>query len=380
MSGPAGAGTGATDAEPVHVLMPGGVDDTASPSGGNAYDLRMCRELAAHGRPVREMRLPGGWPQPTAAEEEGLARALGELPDGSLVLVDGLVACGVPGIVVPQARRLRLAVLVHLPLADETGIAPELAAELETRERETLRAADAVITTSHWASRDVAARHGLEERRVHTVCPGTDPAPLAHGSGDTPRLLCVAAVTPRKGQDLLVRALTEVRDLAWSCELVGSLDRDPGYTAQLRRLLDDSGIADRVLLAGPRTGEQLEASYGAADMFVLASHAETYGMVLTEALARGVPVLATAVGAVPDTVGKASDGSIPGILVPAGDAAALAAAMRRWLTDPSIHRHLTTTARDRRAGLQGWPEASRHLAGVLERLHREPPVPREPQD
>ncbi|HEV7627988.1 MAG TPA: glycosyltransferase family 4 protein [Streptomyces sp.] len=362
--------------------MPGDVDDAGSPSGGNAYDRRMCRELAARGRPVREVRLSGDWPLPSAEARDELARVLGELPEGSHVLLDGLLACGLPAVVVPQARRLRLAVLVHLPLADETGLAPDVAAELESLEGETLRAAHAVITTSSWAARDVAVRHGLDEALVHTVIPGTDTAPLAGGTsgatgtgGDAPRLLCVAAVTPRKGQDLLAEALAQVQDLPWTCEFVGSLDRDPGYTRQLREAIDRSGLSGRVQLAGPRTGERLEAAYDAADLFVLASHAETYGMVLTEALARGIPVLATTAGAVPDTVGKASDGSIPGILVPPGDTEALAAALRRWLTDPSIHRHLTTSARDRRAGLQGWPEASGLLNHVLEHLHPEPPEP-----
>jgi glycosyltransferase involved in cell wall biosynthesis len=373
--------TASSAAEPLYVLMPGDVDDPGSPSGGNAYDRRMCRELTAQGRRLHEVALAGSSPRPAPPAQEELARTLQELPDDSLVLIDGLVACGVPEIVVPHARRLRLAVLVHLPLADETGLDPDVAADLESREGETLRAVDAVITTSRWASRDVASRHGLDEQRVHTVIPGTDPAPLAHGSGSTPRLLCVAAVTPRKGQDVLAEALAKVDDLPWSCEFVGSLDRDPRFTEHLRGVLDRHGLSDRVRLAGALTGEPLEAAYGAADLFVLASHAETFGMVFTEALARGIPVLATAVGAVPDTVGLASDGSIPGILVPPGDIDALADSLRRWLTTPPIHRDLTTSARDRRAGLQGWREASCRLTNVLDHLHpgrSEPHATREP--
>lgn len=382
MSAAGSAPAATTGPEPLFVLMPGDVGDPGAPSGGNAYDLRMCRELAASGRPVHEVALPGGWPRPAAADRAGLERALAGLPDGALVLVDGLVACGVPEIVVPQTGRLRLAVLVHLPLADETGLDAAVAADLEARERETLRAAQAVIVTSGWAGRDAAARHGLDEAKVHTVCPGTDPAPLAHGSrgggegegagggtgGGSPRLLCVAAVTPRKGQDLLAEALAQVKDAPWVCEFVGALDRDPDFTAHLRRVLDRHGLSDRVRLRGPLTGEPLAAAYDAADLFVLASHAETYGMVLTEALARGIPVVATAVGAVPDTVGHTPDGSIPGILVRPGDSGALAAAIRSWLTESSIHRLVTTTARTRRSGLQGWPEAARRLDQVLARL------------
>jgi len=366
----AGAATAST-AWPLHVLMPGDVDDPGSPSGGNAYDRRMCRELAASGRPVSEAAVPGSWPRPDAEAGAELARELAELPDGAAVLIDGLLACGVPEIVVPQSGRLRLAVLVHLPLADETGLAADVAADLESREGETLRAAGAVIVTSDWAAREVTERHGLDRARVHTVCPGTDRAPLAHGTDGASRLLCVAAVTPRKGQTMLAEALAKIDDLSFSCEFVGSLDRDPHYAGQLRRAVDQYGLSDRVRLSGALTGRPLAEAYDAADLFVLTSHAETYGMVFTEALSRGIPVLATAVGAVPDTVGRAPDGSIPGILVPPGDIDALADALRRWLSEPTIRRLVTTSARRRRDGLQGWPEASRRLDEVLEGLHHE---------
>lgn len=373
---------------PVHVVLPGDVGDPRSVSGGNSYDLRVCREMAAAGTPVETRPVAGAWPRPGRAAQDELAAVLSGLPDGAVVLVDGLVACGVPDVVEPQARRLRLAVLLHLPLADETGLDPAEAAELERLEGRTLRAAAAVVATSEWAARQVTARHGLEAARVHSVLPGTDPAPLARGTDGASRLLCVAAVTPRKGQDVLVEALAQLRSVrpefaatnaqpagpaerAWRCDLTGPLERAPGYVERLRRRIAECGLGEQVRLTGPRSGEELAAAYDSADLFVLPSHTETYGMVLTEALARGVPVLATEAGAVPSTVGTAPDGSIPGILVPPGDPAALTAALRSWLRDPGIRSHLTTSARERRAKLQGWAESSRQLAGVLERLRLE---------
>jgi glycosyltransferase involved in cell wall biosynthesis len=350
------------------VVLPGDVDDPDSPSGGNRYDRRVCDGLAAAGWSVREVAVRGSWPRPRTAERSDLAEALAAVPEKSLVLLDGLVACAVPDIVAAQARRLRLVVLVHLPLADETGLAPEEAAELDARERQTLRAAAAVVATSAWAGRRLVGHHGLPAARVHVAVPGVDAAPLAPGTDGGSHLLCVAAVTPRKGQDVLIEALAQVTDLPWSCVCVGGLGRAPGYVERLRRLARAYGLQDRVRLAGPRTGDDLASTYAAADLVVLASHAETYGMVVTEALARGIPVLATAVDGVPEALGHARDGSRPGMLVPPGDPAALAAALRRWLGEPETRQSLRRSARDRRAGLHGWDTTARGVAGVLELL------------
>ena len=366
------AGIITTDVSPVHVVLPGDVDDATVPSGGNTYDRRVCHGLAATGRPVSEVAVPGTWPRPGTAARAELARSLAALPDGSVVLLDGLVACGVPDIVVPQARRLRLAVLVHLPLGHETGLAPEVAAMLDARERETLHAASAVVATSPWAARRLIDHHGLVASRVHVVTPGIDPAPLASGTDGASRLLCVASVTPRKGQDLLVEALAAVADLPWSCVCVGPLSRDPAHVAWLRHLIGQRDLDDRVRLAGPQTGERLARTYATADLVVLASRAETYGMVVTEALARGIPVLATDVDGVPETLGQAPDGVVPGILVPPEDPAALAEALRRWFGEHELRRRLRISARHRRRMLEPWEETSRRMAGVLEQLRGEP--------
>lgn len=344
----------------VTFVLPGDVDDPAAASGGNTYGRRMCDHLLA-----RKVAVPGSWPQ---GDPAALATSLATLPDGQLVVVDGLVACGWPEIIGPAARRLRLAVLVHLPLGDEAGRDPALAADLDTRERATLHAVSAVVATSPWSARRLVEHHDLDPRRVHTVAPGTDDAPLATGTDGRTQLLCVAAVTPHKGQDLLVEALAGVVDLPWTCVCVGPLRRDPAFVERVRELIDRHGLTDRVVLAGPRTGDALEAGYAAADLVVLPSHFETYGMVVAEALARGIPVLATAAGAVPDTLGLAPDGSLPGILVPSRDPAVFAEALRCWLTEPDLRDHLRTSAMGRRGVLPRWAAAARELSAVLNHL------------
>jgi glycosyltransferase involved in cell wall biosynthesis len=374
----------------LHVVLPGGVDDPATPSGGNRYDRRACAQLAALGWRVVEHPVDGGWPRPDATRVARLAATLGAVPDGGLVLLDGLVACAAPEVVVPAAARLRLAVLVHLPLVDESGDT-----DLDARERRTLRAAAAVVATSEGAARRLATLHGLDGVRV--AAPGVDPAPLSPGTAAGSHLLCVAAVTPRKAQDVLVSALAAVAGLDWTCTFVGALDRDPAYAA---RVVAAAGELDeRVTFTGPLVGAALDAQYAGADLLVLPSHAETYGMVVTEALARGVPVLATEVGGVPEALGWAPDrvrpgaGTFqtdergdedgarrppgaprqlrPGILVAPGDPAALADALRRWLTRPEVRADLRAAAAARRSTLDGWDATARALAAALGPLTRE---------
>ncbi|MFI5607889.1 glycosyltransferase family 4 protein [Amycolatopsis sp. NPDC051903] len=356
----------------VAFVLPGNVDDVTEPSGGNTYDRRMCESLPGVGLPVLQVAVRGSWPEPGPTGRARLARALAALPDHTTVLVDGLVACGVPDVVVPHARRLRLGVLVHLPLADETGLDPVHAAELDACERATLRAVRQVVATSPTAARALVRRHRLAPSTVEVVEPGVDLAPLASGTDGVSRLLCVAAVTPRKGQDVLVEALAKLRDLPLTVDFVGSLTRAPEYVDELRWSVRRLGLGDRVTFSGPKAGAELDAAYDGADLVLLPSHAETYGMVVTEALARGIPVVASDVGGVSDALGRSADGTAPGLLVPSGDAGALAAALRRWATDAGLRRDLRTAALDRGNALEEWDGAARRLTEVVARWRSVP--------
>jgi glycosyltransferase involved in cell wall biosynthesis len=347
----------------LHVVLPGGIDDPAAPSGGNTYDRRLLTGLAAT-RDVHEIAVAAAWPYPAEPARAVLARELAQLPRGATVLLDGLVGCAVPELLEPLADRLRLVVLVHLPLGDETGLPDAEAAELTAREGRTLRAAAAVVATSEGAARRLETLHDLPAGSVRIAAPGVDVAPLATPSPDGDRLLCVAAVTPRKAQDVLVRALHSVAGLSWTCTLVGALDRAPEYVDRVRTLA--AGVAGRIEFAGTRTGAALDHTYQQADLLVLPSLAETYGMVVTEALARGVPVLGTRVAGVPEALGTAPDGTLPGALVPPGDPQALAAALRRWLCDPALRHEWRSAAQARRAGLQGWDCTTRRWSEVLD--------------
>jgi glycosyltransferase involved in cell wall biosynthesis len=343
----------------LHVILPNDIDDPATPSGGNAYDRRICHGLAASGWSVREHPVPGAWPRPGAADRAGLARILAALPDGATVLLDGLIASAVPDEMTHEADRLHLVILVHMPLGDES------AADLMRAERHALSAATAIIATSSWARQRLLDLYALPAARVHVAAPGVDAAPLATATDDGSRLLCVAAVAPHKGHDVLTEALATVADLPWSCVCAGALTLHPGFVERLRWRSRKHGLTDRLRFVGPRTGGDLDATYAAADLLVLASRGETYGMVVTEALARGIPVLATAANGLPEALGRAPDGSLPGMLVRPDDRVALAGALRRWLGDADLRQRLRRSARDRRTTLSDWSATARLISSVL---------------
>lgn len=327
----------------VYFVVPATIDSPDSPSGGNRYDRRVMDEFPAYGWEVRELH--------------DLA-ALGSVPDGGVVLVDGLLGCPAPEVMAAQAGRLRLAILVHLPLADETGLSALEAAALDASERASLHAVSAVVATSSWTSGRLMAHHSLPPTKVHVAVPGVDPAPVTVSSPAGSRLLCVAAITPRKGHDVLLAALQSLGDLEWSCACVGALDRAPSFVASLPPV-------PGVRFVGPLPAAALASCFATADLLVLPSRAEPYGMVVTEALACGVPVLATAVDGLPEALGRTSTGTVPGLLVPPDDPVELAAALRRWLTEPALRDRLREAALVRRAELPDWSVTARDLAGVL---------------
>ena len=338
----------------VHVIVPEGIDDPARPSGGNTYDRRVCDGLAGLGWTVRERAV---------RDASALARAVRRIPDGAVVLLDGLIASTAPEALVPQARRLRQVVLVHMPLGHRPP--DEEAGAVRAREREVLAAAAAVVTTSAWTRRRLGELYALPADRMHVAEPGVDAAPLAPGTASRDSLLCVAALTQDKGHEVLLDGLAMVTDLSWRCECVGSLARDPAFADGVRRRARTNGLGDRVRFLGPLFGPELDRAYAAADLLVLASRAETYGMVVTEALARGVPVLATEVGGVTEALGYAEDGTRPGLLIPPGDPAAFGAALRSWLENAELRDRLGVAARERRAKLRPWAATASAVADVL---------------
>ena len=349
----------------VHVVVPDGIDDPARPSGGNAYDRRCCDGLASLGWTVHEHAVPGSWPRPDAASSAALAGVVERIPDGAVVLLDGLVASPAPEVLVPQASRLRLVVLVHMPLGHRP--AGDGADDARARERAVLAAAAAVVATSAWSRRPAAGAVRAAGRRGCTSpSPRVDAAELAPGTAAGGALLCVAAVIPGKGHDVLLDALATIADLSWHCTCVGSLDRDPAFVEELRRRVARGragrpralpGAADRGR-SRPQLRRRRPAGAGVARRDV--RHGRHRGAGPRPAGRRGRG-RRRAGGARPRRRRDAGRGCSCRPTTPRRSRAAL----RAWLGDAELRARLRRAARERRASLPGWSATTAVLAGVL---------------
>jgi len=342
------------------LIQPG---DPSTLTGGYIYNRRLLEALAARGWRTTVHRLQTSFPLPTAAALAEAREVLAAIPARRLVLVDGLALGGMPDLIEREAQRLCLLALVHHPLAMETGLTALTAAALEQAERRALGAVGGIITTSHATARALAAR-ALPRQRIGVVEPGTDPAPAACGSGGAiPELLCVATVTPRKGHAVLVDALGTLAHHAWRLTCVGSLQRCPATVVALREQIRALRLDERIRLLGEVDSTTLAGCYEQADLFVLPSYYEGYGMALAEAVAHALPVLSTRAGAIPETVPACA-----GVLVPPGDSRALAEALAGLLQVPQLRRRLALGAAEARALLPDWDQAGRCFAAEVRRI------------
>ncbi|TDI25822.1 MAG: glycosyltransferase [Acidobacteria bacterium] len=345
----------------LHVVVPGALEQR---TGGYIYDARIVRGLRALGWGVEVHNLGGTFPDADAVARTSMTSTLAGIPAGARVVIDGLAMGGLPEPVRAERARLRLLALVHHPLADETGLDEPRRARFAALERDALAGCTGVLVTSEFTARRLGA-FGVDPDRVRAVQPGTDRARPAIGPGADapPALLCVASLAPRKGQDVLVRALSRLQDLSWTCVCAGSLDRVPGYATMVRGLTRETGLEGRIRFPGECEPDRLDDLYHHASLFVLPSHYEGYGMALADALARGLPVVSTTGGAIPHTVpGDAS------VLVPPGDDAALTEALGRLLADGTGARRrgeLAHAARRHAQGLPDWTQAAQAFADAL---------------
>lgn len=341
------------------LLVPGDLD---TPTGGYGYDRRMRESLRAMGWAVTVLRIDGAWPWPDAATRSEAQRRIADLPDGCCVLADGLAFGVLDEVVAAHAQRLHWVALVHHPLHLESGLDAAQAQALRDAEAAALACARRVIVTSQATVADVVAL-GVPRERIAVVVPGTDPAPASATCskvGGGVQLLCVATLTPRKNHALLLRVLATLADLPWTLHCVGSPARDPVLARRLHDSTARGALAGRVHWHGELRHAELQARYAAADVFVLASRHEGYGMVVNEALTHGLPIVASRAGALALTVPAPA-----GLLAPPEDETAWREALTAVITDATLRARLAEGARAAARQLPSWAEQAARLADAM---------------
>ena len=334
--------------------------DLATPTGGYAYDRRVLALLGAHGIDARLLTLPGSFPRPGADDLAITRQALSAVSPDDVLLIDGL-AWGAMPVDLAAALGSNIVALCHHPLGLESGLSKPQADALIANETMTLSFAAKVIVTSHSTRGTLIAQFGVPPEKIMVAEPGTDPAPRAIGSGGAGlNLLAVGSIVQRKGYDLLIEALAPLKDLDWRLHIVGAQDRAPSCVQALRAQIAEAGLDERVTLLGGASDDELGALYHSADLFVSSSRYEGYGMVLTEALARGLPIIASTGGAAADTL---PDGA--GLKIPPDDAPALRQALRRAMGDSALRAQLALAASAAALNLPTWNDAARIVAQTL---------------
>jgi glycosyltransferase involved in cell wall biosynthesis len=335
--------------------------DIATPTGGYRYDRRVMEELSSLGWKMRHLELPGDFPAPSDASLGETERLLGTTPKDAVILFDGLALGALPAEILDRVPRRYIA-LIHHPLALETGISKERAKSLAESEREALKRVQSVVVTSQPTADLLARDFGVKRENITVAEPGTESAARARGDGKT-RLLGVGSITPRKGFDTLVAALAEIFDLDWECRVAGSFDRDLAAAEKLRNQIAQAKLENRVHLLGSLNDAALADEYDKATLFVLPSHFEGYGMAFTEAMARGLPIVACEGGAVTTTVPADA-----GVFVQPGDAKALGEKLRWLLTNPVEIKKRADAAWKHASTLPRWKDAAKKIATVLQKV------------
>jgi glycosyltransferase involved in cell wall biosynthesis len=345
--------------KPVAFAVPG---DLATPTGGYAYDRHIIAELGKLGWQVEVLNIGEGFPRPTADVRAAACARLAGIQDGRTIVIDGLALGVLPDAALELCRNHALVALVHHPLALETGLAEGEAQALHASERAALECAQRVIAASAATARLLAADYGVPADRLTVVRPGTDRvAHRVRPVGAIVSIISVGAVVPRKGYDVLVAALAKVADLSWRLMVVGDRNRSQQTTERLDEDIARLALGHRITFAGAVTSERLAELYAAADLFVLASRFEGYGMAYAEAIMHGLPVVGTMAGAIPETVPVGA-----GMLVLPDDPDALAGALRRLIDNKVERAALAAGARVVASEFPSWRESAQAFSQVLD--------------
>jgi glycosyltransferase involved in cell wall biosynthesis len=336
--------------------------DLASATGGYAYDRRMVEELGRLGWQIDIVSLGNGFPLASDATRAAAEACLLAVPEGRTIVIDGLALGVLPEAASQLGARNSLLALIHHPLALESGLSAENVKKLHASERAALAAVRRVVVPSAAMARRLVADYAVPPERISVVLPGSDPVSLAPGSKDSiVRLLSVGALVPRKGFDVLIKALAMLVELPWRLTIAGDRTRHRQEAARIDADIARYALGDRIAVLGEVSPEHLDKLYLEADVFALASRFEGYGMAYAEAVAHGLPVVGTSAGAIPDTVPLGA-----GILVAPDHPAAFAQALRLVIEDPNERHRLRVAARAAARRLPTWQVSAEIFSRAVE--------------
>jgi len=340
----------------VAFAVPGDLD---AATGGYAYARKLLQELPQCGVTPHHLELPKSFPNPSPDDVALTRQLLDQIHPDTPILFDGL-ACGAmpPGSL--DGLEAPVIALVHHPLGLEPGVSPERQRQLLDSEQAALAHAKAVVTSSHYTARTLTTEFAVAANKLTIAEPGTALAERAIGTGSPLTMLSVGSLIPRKGYGVLLDALAQIEHDDWQLTIAGSPEHDPGEVNRIRERILESGYRSRITLAGRVPGDQLNQLYAAADLFVMPTLYEGYGMVLTEALARGLAIVSTTGGAVAETAPDAA-----AIKVPPSDATALADALQRVLSDQKLRQSLSAASWAAGQNLPRWPESTARIADLI---------------
>jgi glycosyltransferase involved in cell wall biosynthesis len=333
----------------VCLIVPGPITTI---SGGHTYDRRMAEGLRALGHDVRVVELDGRLPDPDQASIYAARTAWAALSPDSVKLIDGLALPAFAGLPLH-----RVTALIHHPASLETGVPVETGQRLREIEAAMFSDLPRFVVTSDQTAERLVGDFGIQRERISVVIPGIDDLPRCQGSsGPVRQILSVGALIPRKGHDVLLRALSRLFDLDWELTIAGSPERDPVHANGLRALTEELRIARRVHFVD----DVSEALWARSDLFALTSYFEGYGVAIAEALRRGLTVAVTNVGAVPALVGPEA-----GVVCATGDVEQFSKALRRLIFDRRLLRDMAEVAWQSGQALPAWNEQAARLADIM---------------
>lgn len=342
----------------LYFAIPGDINTL---TGGYAYDRRLSAELHALGHTVKHLPLSKQFPSPDAQALANAKAQFAALPDHAIVIADGLAYGVMETIAEQHCERLNIIALCHHPLMLEAGLSALQTQQLFHSEQRALNAAKAVIVTSETTGKILTKQFAIPAAKIRVALPGTDRQTFALCNGNPPVLLTLATLTRRKAHDVLIDALAQIQQREWTARFVGGLDFDPEWVAMLKHKVASYGLEQRILFIG--TASDSAREYSEADIFVLPSLFEGYGMVFAEALSFGLPIVAARAGAVPDVVPDTA-----GILVAPNDATALGDALHNLLSDSALRQQLQTGAQAAAKTLPRWTDTAEAVARLINNM------------